>query len=299
MGRGLRCFVCQVSVEDFPALADHFYAAASASDASHVMWLNRHITRKKVSRDQLSELLHRYLAERPPLAAWITHVFIDRFLGARPHPFVVALQRPSREVLLGYVLEHQHFLRQWVRSCASVIVKTDREDVVQYEIDNIATEYGGRGPDQPSHYELLLRMGESQGLSREKILATPPLPGTQQALQYWAHLAEEGHWLETVAGMHTLELIASQDVKDAGATVTYFDPRILHDPRVHPAVQAFLREGYEADQGHSAEALALVEKYAGELEMEEAVRTTVLQSMDAFDLYLDARLERAEEYESP
>ena len=108
--------------------------------------------------------------------------FIERFFGKRPHPFVLALQRPTRPVLLGYVLEHQHFLKQWVRSLSWVLAKTDSSEATREELDNITTEFYGHGSDQPSHYELLLRMGESLGLKREETLATPPLPATARAM---------------------------------------------------------------------------------------------------------------------
>ncbi len=78
----------------------------------------------------------------------------------------------------------------------------------------------------------------------------------------------------------------------------YFDPEILQDKAVPQAVKDFLREGYEADVAHSEEALALVEKYAKEFGLHDRVRAAYLQSLEAFDGYLNARLERAQDYES-
>jgi pyrroloquinoline-quinone synthase len=46
---------------------------------------------------------------------WIRRRFIEKFYGNNPHPFIVAMQNPTRGVLLGYVIEHQHFLKNWVR----------------------------------------------------------------------------------------------------------------------------------------------------------------------------------------
>ncbi len=60
------------------------------------------------------------------------------------------------------------------------------------------------------------------------------------------------------------------------------------------ATKNFLREGYEADVGHSKEALELVEKYSSELGMIENVQATFLKSIDLFHTYLLARLQRAE-----
>ncbi|MEE9164613.1 MAG: iron-containing redox enzyme family protein [Thermoplasmata archaeon] len=294
----MRCDVCGRSFKGYPSLARHFLKQAAASDPGHVMWLNRNITKEKVGEKALAKGLEAYATDATTLATWMKRTFIDRFYGPRPHPFVQALQRPTRATLLGYVVEHQHFLRQWVRSAASVIAKTDRRDVTRYEIDNIVSEFGGQGPDAPAHYELLLRMGEALGLPREDVLSTSPLPRTKQALTFWAKLAERGHWVEIMAAMHGLELIANRDLVKEGASMRYFDPAILKDKAVPQAVKEFLREGYEADVAHSEEALALVEKYAKEFGLQDRVRAAYLQSLEAFDGYLNARLERAQDYES-
>ncbi len=106
-----------------------------------------------------------------------------KFFGSVPHPFVAALQRPTRTVLPGYGVEHQHFLRQWVPSRARIIARTDE-------------------PAVPSHYELLLRMGEGLGIGRDRVLATPPLPATRRSIARWEEIARCGPWVEAneVAG---------------------------------------------------------------------------------------------------
>jgi pyrroloquinoline-quinone synthase len=293
-----KCSSCgeTFSREDWDSLARHYYDFASKSDVFHVMWLNRYITKEK-TRDEkeLAELLERYFKlDNLSLEKWIRLKFIERFYGSRPHPFVVALQQPTKETLLGYVLEHQHFLRQWVRSCSYIMAKTDRVDVTLYELDNINTEFGGFGPERPSHYELLLRMGESLGLKRGEILSTEPLPDTRYCLGAWDELAAREHWVETMAAMHGLELIADRTLTEDGAVMHYFDPSILRGDKVTEATKNFLREGYEADVGHSKEALELVEKYSSELGMIENVQATFLKSIDLFHTYLLARLQRAE-----
>lgn len=269
------------------------YRLAEASSPRHVMWLNQNISRKKVSQRQLAERLAEFFdISKTGLKKWMRLKFIGKFYGREPHPFVLALQHPSREVLLGYVIEHQHFLRQWVRSCSYIMARTEEEDVTLYELDNINTEFGGFGDERLSHYELLLRMGESLGLPRDKVLSIPPLPDTRWALRVWDRIAARDHWVEAMAAMHGLELIADRSLKEDDATLTYFDPRILSGNEVTPAAAAFLREGYEADVVHSGEALDLVEKYAKAKGNDADVQATFLRSLDAFDHYLTARLQR-------
>jgi pyrroloquinoline-quinone synthase len=294
-----KCAACGSTFElgDYSTLASHFYKLAENNDVAHVMWLNRFITRKKIDEKTLAKLLSEYFSLKgSSLQKWIRQKFIEKFYGFKPHPFVVALQHPSRATLLGYVIEHQHFLRQWVRSCSYIVAKTDQVDVTLYELDNINTEFGGYGPERPSHYELLLRMGESLGLDRRRTLETPALPDTQSAIQGWDAIARERHWVETMAAMHGLELIADRTLKSDGAVMTYFDPAILRTSEVTDATKNFLREGYEADVDHSKEALDLVEKYSVQLSMTEDIQATFLRSIDLFHGYLMARLARAEQF---
>ncbi len=296
-----KCAICGITfpLGDYGGLSSHLYGMADKSDPGHVMWLNKNITKKKTDVNELRKLLAAYFDFHAiGLKVWMKKRFIDRFYGASPHPFVLALQYPSKPTLLGYVLEHQHFLRQWTRSCAYIIAKTDKVDVTLYELDNINTEFAGYGPDKPSHYELLIRMGESLGFARDKIFGTPPLPDTRWAVKTWDNIAEKEHWLETMAAMHPLELIANRNLKADGASIGYFDPSILTGNEVTDATKNFLREGYEADVEHSEKALDLIEKYSAELGTAENVQATFLRSIDAFDRYLMARLERAKQFES-
>lgn len=283
---------------DYPSLARHFVERAASSDPSHVRWLNQNLSRQKLPEPEVAARLQSYFdLQGSSLSGWIKRRFIARFYGPTPHPFAVALQHPSRGTLLGYVVEHQHFLRQWVRSCAYIMARTDEPEVVRYELDNLNTEYGGIGTSAPAHYELLLRMGESLGLPRDRVLAMAPLPSTAEGLRVWDHIAMEEPWVEALAAMHSLELIANRELVHEGATIRYFDPSILAGTEVTPETQAFLREGYEADVGHSDEALHLVDRYAVSPGQVEGVQATFLRSADAFDDYLMARLERGQRLE--
>lgn len=283
---------------DYSALAQHLVDRAQLSEAGHVRWLNQNVSRQKIPASELATRLERFFAlGSTPVSAWIKRRFIDKFYGKTPHPFPVALQHPSRATLLGYVFEHQHFLRQWVRSCAFIMARTDEIEVARYELDNLNTEFGGFGTPAPPHYELLLRMGESLGVDRNRVLKTPPLPTTATAIGGWDRIAQQEPWVEALAAMHSLELIANRDLVDQGASIRYFDPQILEGRSVTAETQAFLREGYEADVGHSDEALALVDRFARGPGAVEGVQATFLRSADLFDDYLIARLERAAEFE--
>ncbi|BDC17619.1 C2H2 type zinc finger domain-containing protein [Acidianus sp. HS-5] len=288
------CPVCEYRSTEWKEVAGHLYSLTRKSDATHVMWLNRNLTIKEVDVEKLSEMLEEFFSIRGELSSWIREKFIQKFYGENPHPFILAMQKPNRAVLLGYVIEHQHFLKNWVKVLSEIIFKTDEDDVVKYELDNINVEYFGYN-GKPSHYELLLRMGESLGMPRKEILGYSPLPSTKTAINTWRRIAIERDWVETLAAMHSLELVADKTLRKYGAKMHYFNEAILTSNDYPQEVKDFLREGYEADQSHAGEALTLVDKYSKD---EERVQVTVLRSFDAFAKYLTARLERAMEFDS-
>ncbi|AAK42812.1 TenA family transcriptional regulator [Saccharolobus solfataricus] len=291
------CPSCEMKFNSWEDLAKHMDLIANTnSDKSHVMWLNRNISMKRMEVNELANALERFFSTPNSLSMWIRTRFIERFYGDNPHPFIVAMQNPTKGVLLGYVIEHQHFLKNWVKVLSSIVFKTDKDDVLQYELENISVEFIGYN-GRPAHYELLLRMGEALGMPREKILSTQPLPSTQSAIKTWRKIAESKTWLETMASMHSLELVADRSLVKYGAKLPYFNPEILSSDEYPQAVKDFLREGYEADVSHAGEALEMVEKYTEEMEMKEQVQITVLKSFDAFSKYLLARLERGFEIE--
>ena len=287
------CPVCGLKFEsgNYRMLAEHFIYQSRSSDFRHVSWLNRNISRNLMNAEDLSDSLVSFYNISGGIGKWIISDFVKRFRGDSPHPFILAMQQYDPEVLRGYVVEHHHFLKQWIRSCSYVIAKTEFEDVQSYELENVMTELHGYGASEPSHHELLIRMGESLGLDRNFILEEKPLRRTAEAIKIWNDLAASGSWISTMTAMHSLELVANRDLSKHGAKYPYFNPSILSDRDVPEEVKTFLREGYEADVSHSYVALGLAEKHANDEDLEE-IQYAYLRSAGAFSDYLEARLER-------
>lgn len=279
-------------------LAMHFTTLAEESDSKHISWMNRNLTRVRSDAEKLSSMLEKYYSlNGKGIKEWIIKDFVDHFRGSSPHPFILAMQTYNENVLKGYVIEHHHFLKQWIKSCSYVMAKTDLEEIQDYELENIMTELHGYGKDKPSHHELLIRMGESLGIPEEEILKSVPLPATARSVSIWNGIASERTWIETMAAMHSLELVANRDLGRYGARYPYFDPEIFSNGKTTPAVRDFLREGYEADVSHSYVALDLVEKYCNPENVED-IQGSYLLSAGAFSEYLEARLERGEMIEN-
>lgn len=290
----LRCPACLVlNYCDYNDLSKHILEMERDSNAEHIMWLNRNISSRKVPHAGLTHDLEDFF-QANKVKQWIISVFIKKFFVDNHHPFIVAMQHPSKKVLLGYAYEHHHFLKQWVRSCSLIIGNTENEDVQFFEIENILSEWYGIPGKQKAHHELLLRMGESYGATRADIYNTSPLKATKRAISFWDHVSRTFPFYEGMTAMHSLELIANRNLRNYGARIGYFDPQILKDGSISKEAVDFLREGYSADVSHSETALDLIDEYADTDDKRQNCMAVALKSMDEFSDYLLARLERGE-----
>ncbi len=296
----LYCPVCyeETAKSDFESLATHFLSDSLKNDGKHVSWLNRNISKLKLNNDELSkQLMNFYHVGNDGIKMWIIRDFIQLFRGLNPHPFILGMQEYDVPLLKGYVVEHHHFLKQWIRSCSYAMAKTDLTEVHDYEIENIVTEMHGYGSNAPSHHELLIRMGESLGLERKEILDSKPLKGTQEAIKIWQKIASEKSTMEIMSAMHSLELIANRDLQRYGAKYPYFNPEMLKSPAVSDEVKNFLREGYEADVSHSYQALSIIQEHCNPDNILD-IQSAYLVSSRAFFTFLESRIERGEMYKN-
>ncbi len=65
---GRCCPACGRPTGDVSALARHLVGMAEASDGTHVMWLNRHVTKHRTTADGLEKLLAPLVDGGPPPA---------------------------------------------------------------------------------------------------------------------------------------------------------------------------------------------------------------------------------------
>lgn len=286
------CPVCNIKFDnnDFLSLSDHFIDMADSSEPLHVMWLNRNITKTRVDKNRLTILFKDfYDLKNAGIKSWIIDRFVKEYRGENPHPFILKMQEYNKYIMEGYAVEHYFFLKQWVRSCSAVISKTDYMDIQRYELENMTTEYFGN--NKKAHIELLLEMAESYGISRNKIMKTVPLKNTYDAIKRWREIAEKDQWIETMAAMHSLELIANRALSSYGALYDYFNYDAFNNKNVPESVRAFLMEGYKSDDAHSFGALDLIEKYSNKYNIED-IQDAYLLSTYVFYKYLEARIER-------
>ena len=295
-----KCPVCAESFRknDLESLAKHLQMANERNDAAHVGWLREYIPMDNYNGGAFSTALADFFAVPDgDLKSWIEKRFIDRFLGDTPHPFIEAMQKPKKSLFLGFAAEYFFYMKQRIKSCSYIIARTDKYDVQRYEAQIVMPELQDVDGKDRSQRELMLRMCESLGVSRDLIVNGAPLPPTIHSIKMWNQISESDHWLEAMGAINTLDLLHSRVLKERGAKYDLYHKGVLDNEWIPDQVKVFLQYIVDPKNDRTAEGLDLMAKHAKELNMTEEVQSTFLRSADAFDRHLQARLTRSKQFE--
>jgi pyrroloquinoline-quinone synthase len=135
----------------------------------------------------------------------------------------------------------------------------------------IVTEnlYEEEAVDGHSHFDLILRLGQALGLSRESLEFAEPLPTTLVALHAWEALTKNRRWHEGVAAKAVLEMTnlpqcgrfsgeeAERWTRQLGLSKDDVEFWSLHDSvdQIHGVGSLHLLQKYLAEEGERREAL--------------------------------------------
>ncbi len=296
-----KCPVCAENFKkkDMDGLTKHFIMMNDRNDAFHVGWLREYVPLDNYNTPNFAKSLASFFSVIDgDLKGWIERVFVEKFLGDKPHPFVEAMQKPKKALFLGFASEYYFFLKQKIKSCSFIIAKTDKEEVQKFEAKIIFSELSGtNGESAGSESSLLVRMAESLGVPRDSIVNGVPLPPTIHSIKLWNQVSESDHWLEVMGSINTLDMLPSKVMRERGAKFDIYNKSVLDNEWIPDHVKKFLTYIVDPKNDHSQEALTLISKYAKELDMIEDVQSAFLRSIDAFDRHLQARLTRSKQFE--
>jgi len=142
-----------------------------------------------------------------------------------------------------------------------------------------------------SHFDLILRMGQALGLSREELESAQPLPTTLVALHTWETLTRNRPWHEGLAAKAVLELTNNPN---CGNFSHLEAERWVRQLKLSREELEFWFLHDSVDQIHGDGSLLLLEKYLlGEGEGKQALRAAE-ESMVAWKVYLDGIYEAGE-----
>lgn len=226
------------------------------------------------------------------------HLVVVRFYGEHMPEGVRLLFRPDRAFQAALIYEHWRFLQGFPRWVGAIMAGTDKLDVIEYEVENLYGELVHDPGVRQSHYRTVLQAGVEAGLTEEEILSGPTGEKMERAIRDWFSIARERPWIESLAAVHGTEMLADQRLKEVPGyrpPHQMGDEEFLQGSGYTSAGRSFLSTT-RADTAHAGRAAALVEKYATDDGVREAVFRTFSRSMDNMGLYFEAVVDRRREF---
>lgn len=116
--------------------------------------------------------------------------------------FSVRMTKPRAAIM---VTQQSHFVRHrrdcWANVSSNCPVVAVKRKILEHEYEEIIkddfSEYG--------HLHLIIRQGQSVGLTAEEILNSQPLPTTMATLYAWGWMTRARPWIEGLAAMTITE----------------------------------------------------------------------------------------------
>ena len=139
-----------------------------------------------------------------------------------------------------------------------------------------------------SHYELLVRMGQAVGLSREEIEHAKPLPTTVVALHAWETLTKNRAWYEGLAAKGVLERTNNPQCGNFSALE---GERWMRQLKLSRDDVEFWLLHDSVDQVHGDGSFRMLEKYLKTDAEREATIRAAEESMMAWRVYFDGMYE--------
>jgi len=118
------------------------------------------------------------------------------------HYFSIKMTKPRAAIM---VTQQSHFVRHrrdcWANVSANCPVMAVKQKILEHEYEEIIkdqfSDYG--------HLHLIIKQGQSVGLSPEDILNSEPLPTTRAALYAWGWMTRAKSWIEGLSAMTVTE----------------------------------------------------------------------------------------------
>lgn len=148
------------------------------------------------------------------MALRVEETVVDGWFRAPP-PLVAAMaSEPTIGVTRAFVLQWTKFSRLFPRWVGAIMSNCPDPAVIAYEVENLMSEVVRDPTGDDNHYELLIRLGASVGLSRSEIEGHPPLDEATDAFEWlWAQ-ARNPDWLVGFTAVNGLEILGDRSLPE-------------------------------------------------------------------------------------
>lgn len=195
--------------------------------------------------------------------------------------------RISREAGLTWLRHFYHFASNFPRWLANVAGACPHLEVRRHLIRNMWDEEVSDSRAEECHVDLLLRMAEGLGVSRDEVRATPELPTTTVALHTWDNLTRSRTWLEGLATLQFLERTNDEDLATKYGLLPQLNVNPWEALGLSHEAMAFIWVHIEADKLHSRGEAFYLEKYVTTSDELASVVQVTRDSMTAWKIFND------------
>jgi pyrroloquinoline quinone (PQQ) biosynthesis protein C len=190
--------------------------------------------------------------------------------------------RLTKEAARVLVEQWSSFTRHSRQCWAYVVGNCPHVEVRKFIVtENLYEEEAQEGH---SHFEILVRMGQALGLSRERIESAKPLPSTIVAMHAWETLTKNRTWYEGLAAKSVLERTNNPH---CGNFSHHQAERWMRQLNLTKEETEFWWMHDSVDQIHGDGSVKLLEKYLQTEEEKRAALKAAEESMMAWQIYFD------------
>ncbi|HWG72469.1 MAG TPA: iron-containing redox enzyme family protein [Acidimicrobiales bacterium] len=182
-----------------------------------------------------------------------------------PPPLIAAMaSEPTLGVTRALVLQWTKFSRLFPRWVGAIVSNCPESAVVAYEVENLMSEVVRDPAGDDNHYELLIRLGESVGLTRAEIEAHPVLTEASETFEWLWEQARHPDWLVGFTAVNGLEILGDRNLplKYGSTAGTGLGPEpYARTLRLGGDALEFFEVSDQADAGHGHETVDIIARY--------------------------------------
>jgi pyrroloquinoline-quinone synthase len=198
------------------------------------------------------------------VAVRLEELVVDGWFRDPPSLVAAMASRPTVGVTRAFVLQWTKFSRLFPRWVGAIISNCSEPAVISYEVENLMSEVVRDPAGDDNHYELLIRLGESVGLTRAEVEAYPVLPDASEAFRWLWSKARHPDWLVGFTAVNGLEILGDRNLpaKHGIAAGTGLDPEpYARSLRLAEHSLEFFEVSDRADAGHGHETVEIIARH--------------------------------------
>lgn len=218
-----------------------------------------------------------------------------------PPPLIAAMaSEPTIGVTQAFVLQWTKFSRLFPRWVGAIMSNCPEMAVLAYEVENLVSEVVRDPAGDDNHYELLIRLGESVGLTRPQIEAYPLLAEGSEAFAWLWEKARHPDWLTGFTAVNGLEILGDRNLplKYGIAASTGLAPGpYARTLGLGTASLEFFEVSDQADASHGHETVEIIARYTPP-DREDGVLMVLVEAMARLRRMMNAAWELAMEIDA-